>query len=101
VGYWATSVNEAGMISLNTIGSLMAEEKVFRVQAHCSCYHFKYALVRGLIYNHTLIQEKYRLHKATCQYFNLAKGVRSTVLIRRIEHHHKKQQQYVAFKPAS
>jgi len=80
-------------------GVLLEEEQIYRINDNSSWYHFKHALIRGAIYDNTLNQDKYRLHKALHHHLNSIDGVRSTVVINRIAHHLKMREHYVPFKP--
>jgi len=84
--------------SMHAIQTLLEKEQIYRIDPATNWYQFKHALIRGAIYDNTLNQDKYRLHQAVHDHLNSVHQVRSTIVMRRIAHHHKMIKFYAAFK---
>jgi class 3 adenylate cyclase len=77
------------------------KDQIYKTDQNSNWYQFKHALIRGAIYDNTLNQDKYRLHKAVYDQLNSGDRIRSAIMMRRIAHHHKMLMFYAAFKKAN
>lgn len=83
------------------IDILVDKDQIYKTDQNSNWYQFKHALIRGAIYDNTLYQDKYRLHKAVYDQLNSGDRIRSAIMMRCIPHHHKMLMFYATFKKAN
>ncbi len=76
---------------------LEGEEQIYKTDIDSSWYRFKHALIRDAIYDNTLNQDKYRLHKAVYDHLNNIINISSTIAIQRVTHHKNMMDFYSSF----
>ncbi len=86
--------------SMYAIGELLDKDQIYKIDEKTNWYQFRHALIRGAIYDNILNQDKYRLHKAVHNHLDSAERTRSTLVMRRIAHHHKMLKFYAPFQQA-
>lgn len=83
--------------SSHAVSMLIDREQIYQLEKDSGWYQFKHALLRDAIYDNTLNQDKYRLHKAVHEYLSNNGSIHSTVVVRRIKRHKKMMKHYAAY----
>lgn len=90
-------LKEQNVSVCDALDMLEENEQVYRIGDGSNYFIFKHALLRDAIYDNTLNQEKYRLHKGVVDHLSATTSRESIITIKQIDYHQRMVENYAEY----